>query len=327
MPEALAQTSDQQQPGLSDGDFLCGAVDGHIHACPHLNARRLTAFEAAEQADANGFAGIGFMDNFSNSAATAAIVSAARPESKLDVFGGLIMEPQAGGISAEVVRATLGLGYHQLGSAAKPARFISLPTHHTRHIAKAEGRSQTYIEACFAVPESGSLADPLSEILDLIAAADVALNVGHLSAEEAVRMTDVARAAGVARVLVPANRFTVADICELTGVGAVVELSFFFISPAAEVGLTHVDSERHTIGRVSAPRMAELALAAPPEKLILSSDCGVSLLPRPVEGLLSFARTLEACGVPEQTVRAAMTSTPARVFQVEPSGAASSQTA
>ncbi|MEM6381937.1 MAG: DUF6282 family protein [Pseudomonadota bacterium] len=317
----------RQDTPLGDADcrLLRGAVDGHIHACPHLNARRLNALEAAEQADRAGFAGIGLMDNFSNSAAMAALVGAARSQSDLDVFGGLIMEPQAGGISVEAVSAALGLAYHQLDTPKRPCRFISLPTHHTRHVAKAEGRSRAYIDACFAVPESGPLPDAVLKILDLIAASDVVLNVGHLSALEALRVTELAKAAGVRRILVPANSFTVHDVADLTGLGAVVELSFFFMSPAAEVGLTHVDKERHTIGRISASQMAELAMAAPPGSLILSSDCGVSILPTPVEGLLSFVRTLEACGVPNNTLAEAIRHTPARLFKVGSSEATSLQ--
>lgn len=48
----------------AQGDFLRGAVDGHVHACPHLNARRLDALQAADQAEAAGMAGLGLMDNF-----------------------------------------------------------------------------------------------------------------------------------------------------------------------------------------------------------------------------------------------------------------------
>ncbi|CAN0605563.1 unnamed protein product, partial [Ectocarpus sp. 12 AP-2014] len=80
----------------AQGDFLRGAVDGHVHACPHLNARRLDALQAADQAEAAGMAGLGLMDNFSNSAVLAALVRRARPDMQLDVFGGLLMEPPAG---------------------------------------------------------------------------------------------------------------------------------------------------------------------------------------------------------------------------------------
>ena len=43
-------------PGM---EFLCGAVDGHIHACAHLNPRSVTVFEAAKAARTAGMAAIG----------------------------------------------------------------------------------------------------------------------------------------------------------------------------------------------------------------------------------------------------------------------------
>ena len=257
-------------------------------------------------------AGLGLMDNFSNSAPLAALVRRARPALALDVFGGLILEPPAGGLSVAAVEAALRCGY----GPGDGARFVSLPTHHTAFVARAEGRPASHVDACLAIPARGSLPDPLPEILHLVAEADIVLNVGHLSAGEALRVVEAARGAGVARILVPANHYAPDDVRGLTAAGAVAELSFFFVSHATEAGLTHVDAERHTIARVSAPDMAALALAAPPDKLVLSSDCGVFLLPPPVEGLRAFVLLLHACGVPEETLRAATGRTPAHLFKV-----------
>ncbi len=296
----------------TQGDFLRGAVDGHVHACPHLNDRRLDALQAADQADAAGMAGLGLMDNFSNSAVLAALVRRARPNMPLDVFGGLIMEPPAGGLSPEAVKTALGSGY----GPSQGARFISLPTHHTQYVARSEGRSPAHIEACLAIPAHGPLPDPLLKICDLVAQADVVLNTGHLHADEAIRVVEAAVAAGIKRILVPANAYEPNDVRALVAAGAVVELSFFFVSHATEAGLTHVDSETHTIPRVTAPQMAALALAAGPGKLVLSSDCGVFLLPPPVEGLRGFVLLLEACGVPADILVPAISETPARLFNV-----------
>lgn len=294
------------------GSFLRGAVDGHVHACPHLNARRLDALQAADQAEAAGMAGLGLMDNFSNSAVLAALVRRARPDMQLDIFGGLIMEPPAGGLSREAVKAALGSGY----GPGQGARFISLPTHHTAFVARSEDRSPAHIGACLAIPARGPMPDPLPAIFDLIAQADVVLNTGHLSADEALRVVEAAVTAGIKKVLVPANGYEPDAVRALVDAGAVAELSFFFISHATEAGLTHVDSETHTIPRVSAPKMAALALAAGPGTLVLSSDCGVFLLPPPVEGLREFALLLEACGVPADTLVPAISTTPARLFNV-----------
>src|SRR5690606_34771087 len=57
-------------PGM---ELLEGAVDNHVHACPHLNARSVTVFEAARQAAAAGMRALGLMDNFCNSAGYAAL--------------------------------------------------------------------------------------------------------------------------------------------------------------------------------------------------------------------------------------------------------------
>lgn len=296
----------------AQGDFLVRAVDGHVHACPHLNARRLDALEAADQAEAKGMVGLGLMDNFSNSAVLAALIRRARPDMRLDVFGGLIMEPPAGGISVEAVKAALGSGY----GPGQGARFVSLPTHHTAFVARAEGRSQTHIDGCLAIPQKGPLPDPLPEIFDLVAQANITLNTGHLSAPEALRVVEAAVAAGVERILVPANAYQPDDVRTMVAAGAVAELSFFFVSHATEAGLTHVDTERHTIPRVTAPQMAKLAQAAGPGKLVLSSDCGVFLLPPPVEGLRCFVLLLEACGVPIDILKQAISTTPSWLFGV-----------
>lgn len=305
------RTVERTPSGWHDA-ILRDAVDGHVHACPHLNARRLDALEAVEQAEAAGMAGLGLMDNFANSATLAALVRRARPALTVDVFGGLILEPPAGGVSVAAVQAALHCGY----GPGDGARFVSLPTHHTAFVAQAEGRSAAHIDACLAIPASGSLPDPLPEILDLVAEADIVLNTGHLSAGEALRVVEAARAAGVTRILVPANHYTTDDVRALTAAGGVVELSFFFVSHATEAGLTHVDAERHTIARVRAPDMAALALSAPPGQLVLSSDCGVFLLPPPVEGLRALVLLLQACGVPDDTLRAATGRTPAHLFKV-----------
>ncbi|MEM9221179.1 MAG: DUF6282 family protein [Pseudomonadota bacterium] len=291
---------------------LAGAVDGHVHACPHLNARRLDVLEALDQAQAAGMAGLGLMDNFASSVGLAALARRARPDATVDVFGGLVLEPSAGGLSPAAVRASLSIGY----GPGEGARFVSLPTHHTAHVARSEGRSQSHIEGCLAIPERGPLPDPLPEILDLIAGADVVLNTGHLSAAEAQRVVETATARGVRRILVPSNHYTPIDVSALTGLGAIVELSYFFVSPAGEVGLTHVDEERHTIARVSAQTMADLAQAAAPGHLIVSSDCGVSLLPPPVEGLRCFLALLAACEVPPAHLSAVVRETPAALFRI-----------
>jgi hypothetical protein len=296
-------------PGI---ELLDGAVDTHVHACPHLNGRTVTVFDAVRQAAAAGMRGLGLMDNFCNSAGYAALAMAELGDLGVEIFGGLIMEPPAGGVTLEAVDAALGYGY----GPGTTARFISLPTHHTRHIATLERRSKAYIETCCSIPETGDLPDPLPAILDRTVDADVVLNTGHISGPEAVRLVEVARRRGIKRLLVPASHYTVDEVSELTRLGAFVEFSFFFVSHATQAGLTHVDAETHTVPPVSLPAMVELIRAAAPERTIVNSDAGVFLLPPPVEALREFLLLLQSAGLSETDLRIMSCANPGKLFQL-----------
>ena len=298
--------------GRTGTDLLTEAVDCHVHACPHLNGRSLDVFQAVEEAAAAGMRAIGLMDNFANSSGLAALANRQLGHLGVDVFGGLIMEPPAGGVSAEAVRTALGYGY----GPGDGARFVSLPTHHTRNVARAEGRSPAYVEGCLEIPETGPPPDPLPEILDLIAAADVVFNTGHVSGPEAVRAVDAARAAGVSRILAPCSHFDAETVAEIVGLGAVAEFSFFFVSHATQVCLTHVDAAKNAVAAVPASLMAERLRAACAENAILSSDCGVFLLPPPVEGLREFLLLMREAGFSDVELRRMSAETPARLFKI-----------
>ena len=293
--------------GLPGAELLIGAVDCHVHACPHLNGRSLDVFQAVEEAAAAGLRAIGLMDNFANSSGLAALANRRLGHLGVEVFGGLIMEPPAGGICAEAVRIALGYGY----GPGDGARFVSLPTHHTRHVARAERRSPAWVESCLEIPETAPLPDPLPEILDLVAAADAVFNTGHVSGPEAAAL-----AAGVSSILVPCSHFEPETVTEITGLGAVAEFSFFFASHATQVGLTHVDAAKNVIAAVPAPLMAERIRAAGVGSSILSSDCGVFLLPPPAEGLREFLLLMHEAGFSEAELRRMSTETPAWLFGV-----------
>ena len=68
-------------------ELLVGAVDCHVHACPHINGRSLDVLQAAREAAAAGMRGIGLMDNFANSAGFAALAKRELSELDIDIFG------------------------------------------------------------------------------------------------------------------------------------------------------------------------------------------------------------------------------------------------
>ncbi len=304
-------TAAHTAPGMQ---YLAGAVDCHIHACPHLNGRSVTVFEAVRQAAASGMRAIGLMDNFCNSAGYAALANSELGHLGVDVFGGLIMQPTAGGITAAAAQAALGYGYGP-GTAA---RFISLPTHHTRYIATREGRSPAFLETTFGVPANGIVPDPVPEIMDMVAEADAVFDCGHVSGPEAVALAEEARRRGLTRIRTHGNRYAPDEIRAIVAAGGVVEFSFFILTHAVTVELTHVDQEKHKVtgGGITIGDMAERIRAAGPAHAILSSDCGVFLLPPPVEGFREFLLLAESAGFTPAEIRLMSSTNPAKLFRV-----------
>ena len=100
------------------------------------------------------------------------------------------------------------------------ARLVSLPCHHTRMMAEAEGRSPSYVEACLSIPESGPLPDAVSEIMDRVADRDVVFDTGHVAGPGCVRVVEEAAKRGCRRILCPASYFDTQAVSELVRLGA-----------------------------------------------------------------------------------------------------------
>lgn len=296
-------------PGMH---YLQGAVDCHIHACPHLNGRSVTVFEAVRQAAAAGMRAIGLMDNFSLTSGYAALANAELGHLGVEVFGGLIMQPVCGGVTVEAARTALGYGY----GPGTGARYLSLPTHHTRYIALEEGRSPAFLETTFRVPENGKVPDPVPEIMELCAAADVVFDCGHVDGREAVALVEEARRRGVTRVRTHATRYDHDTVRAIAAGGGYLEFSFFFLTHATQIGLTHADAEKHRSAGTTIREMAAVIRAAGPEHCIVSTDCGIALLPPPVEGFREFMLLLETEGFSEAEIRRMNSENPAALFRI-----------
>jgi hypothetical protein len=287
-----------------------GAVDAHVHCCPHINDRTVTVFDAVREAAAAGLRGIGLMDLFANSSGMASLAMEELGDLGVDVFGGVVLEPYAGGLSPRVVETALKLGY----GPTRGAVFVALPFHHTEFTARLEHRSQAYIDDCLTIPAANPLPDSLLAILDLVAEADVVLNTGHVSGVEAVRVFEVARSRGVRRMLAPASYFAVEEARAVVEVGALCEFSFFVMSHATQVAQTMVDSERHRAQLVTLDSVGELIHAIGPANTVLSSDSGAYVLPPPVEAFREFLVMIQSLGFSDDEMRLMTASNPAALF-------------
>lgn len=291
--------------------YLAGAVDCHVHACPHLNGRSATVFETVRAAAAAGMRGLGLMDNFQNSSGYAALAMQELGDLGVDVFGGLIMQPTAGGVTLEAARNAVGYGY----GPGTGARFVSLPTHHTRAEALREGRSGLYLESAYGLPASGPVPEPVPAIMELCAAHDVVFDCGHVSGPEAVRLAEEAARRGVARLRTHCGGYEDDAVRAITALGGYAEFCLFPLTQASQVGLTHVDHEKHRApGRTISD--IEPLIRAAGERAIVSSDAGIFLLAPPVEAFRQFLVLLEAAGFAPEDIRRMSADNPAALFRV-----------
>ena len=291
--------------------FLENSIDNHIHCCPHINKRSTDIFEVVKLAEKNKMYAIGLMDNFSNTSGYASLVRKHFPNLNLKIFGGLIMEPPAGGVSYENAKISLEYSYFENDGA----KFISFPTHHTRYVAIQEKRKSSYINACFYVPDEGPTYET-SKILELIAKKNVVLNTGHLSPKETLILVKAAKNQGVEKILVPSNNFDETTIEKLKIYNVYFEFSYFFVSKATEVPLTHVDDERHKIKGLTLKTLKNLIKSAEPKNVILSSDCGVSILPKPHLGFYKFIKQVHELGFTITEIDYMIKTNPKKLFRI-----------
>jgi hypothetical protein len=291
--------------------YLQGAIDCHVHSCPHLNGRSANVFESVRQAAAAGMRAIGLMDNFQNSSGYSALAMAELGHLGVEVFGGLIMQPTAGGVTYEAARNAVDYGY----GPGSGARFISLPTHQTRAVARKEGRTGLYLEAAFGVNRDGSVPDPVPAIMELCAERDIVFDCGHVDDWEAVALVREAVRRGCRRIRTHCGGYETGAVAEITGMGAYAEFSFFTLTHATQVGLTHVDQEKH---RAPGRTVQDLTpgIRAAGERAIASSDAGIFLLAPPVESFREFMLLLESEGFTEAELRRMNSANPAALFGI-----------
>ena len=292
--------------------LLKGAIDCHIHCAPHRSGRAVNAFDAVRQAAAAGMRAIGIMCNFQNTSGLAALVNDELGHLGVEAFGGLIMQPTAGGVTLEAARTAIGYGY----GPGTGARFVSLPTHHTRHVAMREGRSPAFLETTFSVPENGTVPEPVPAIMELCAAKDVVFDCGHVSGREAVVLVEEAKRRGVLRIRTHCARYTPEEIAAITALGAYAEFSFFVLTHATQVGLTHVDEEKHKIAANSVIQDFTPRIRAAGDRAILSTDAGVYLLPPPVEAFREYLMLIESEGFTDAEIRRMVSDNPTALFKI-----------
>ncbi len=278
--------------------LLKGSIDMHIHPAPHL-VPRPDALTVAIQAQEAGMKAIVFKCRAYSSAPLASIVSRMVPN--IQIFGGLVLDHEAGGLNPIAVRTAISVG----------AKIIWMPVAHAAdHVRTHEpgGRGIPILD------KNGNLLPEVQDILHIIRDKDVILATGHISKKEMLTLVVEARQAGVKKVIVthatdPGIGLTIEEQQNLVKEGAIIEHSLFSCLPyftLTKVGKGSKPLEPREIAR------AVKAVGA--EHCILSTDVGGPQGPSPREGIRMFIAMMLGCGLSEEEVRLMVNTVPAKLL-------------
>jgi hypothetical protein len=316
-------------------ELMKGSIDIHVHAGPHIfsSPRRVDPFQAARMARDAGMQAIVYMDVFEMSNGTAWLVNREVPDFK--VYGGLILNTVYGGMNPRAVKTALSYG--------DGAKYISFGAHSTYYQAAREGRdvdgefvplSVIYpkfkteeLDRCIQIPFDEAPGEDLDEILKLIAdRPEVYMITGHVSAEEGVRLVDLAEDYGIKKTVVSSAVTKIASMDQLnymTDKGAFIEYTLAAYTHTTTIPKTHYYVEREYASidegmsgadEGGVKHMAEQIQELGAEHCVISTDFGVYTLPAPVEGFREFIACLLDMGLPKEDIIAMSKTTPEKIL-------------
>ncbi|MBM3291948.1 hypothetical protein FJY84_04650 [Candidatus Bathyarchaeota archaeon] len=316
-------------------ELLKGAIDIHVHAGPHLKTspRSVDPFKAATQAKEAGMAAIVYMDVFEMSNGTSWIVN--RVVNGIKTFGGINLNTVYNGINPRAVKTALYYG--------DGAKYVAFGTHSTYWMASREGQyidgrwvqshirfpkfKEEELERSIRIPE-GEPTPEIKEILSLVAEhSEVYLITGHVSAQEAVRLCELAKDYGIKKVVVSS---TIPKIASHEQLNAMIKNGAYLEYTLA--GFTHSTGTRKTdyyveLEYASDPipgnfpsftikNVAEHIKLYGSENCIIASDLGVYTLPPPVEGLREFIACLLDLGLSQEAISSVVKSNPSKLLGI-----------
>ena len=176
-------------------NLLHGVIDIHIHTNPDIRTRRLSDLQLATEARRVGARAIVIKSHLVTTMDRASIAREAVPG--IEVFGGIVLNAQVGGLNAVAVDTAIKMG----------AKLVWLPTSFSSNERRRQGKSdgvETVVD--------GRVVPALIPILKLIAQSDVALATGHLTPAETLIVVEEARKQGVAKIVVNHPEWATVDM-------------------------------------------------------------------------------------------------------------------
>jgi hypothetical protein len=292
--------------------LLDGAVDMHVHPYPSPFPRRMDAAEAAQRAADAGMRAIVVKSHHHDTAMdVAALREHGIASSGIDVFGGIALNTQVGGLNPHAVNLCLAMG-------GKVVWFptIASPKHIEHHREHPQLKFPSL--AVDLIPEEpidvfadgdGKLRPEVHEILTMIADADAVLASGHMPAQSIIAVFEAAKEHGVRRMIVNHPNFVIEatkdEVKTLADLGALIEHSLCMYDEESSFHNWQIDTLVDWIRWVG------------PERSSLGSDLGQAGNPFPADSFRKICSRLLEAGMTEREVRMLVADNPARLWGVD----------
>ncbi len=287
--------------------ILHGAIDMHCHSGPSPMPRRITHVEAAQAADAAGFRAIVAKCHYHS---TVFDILAAQPllaGLRTQVFGGVALNSQVGGINPHVVDLNLKMG----------GRVIWFPTissaAHLRYAAQNEtvrahfqpkGTMQSEEVDIFG--PDGDLKPEVHTIIGMAKASRAVISAGHMAPDRITALLEAGKRAGHRQFVVSHPNFIIEaereQVANYADLGATIEHELVFY-----------DHER----TFPLQTLVDWVAFIGPERTSLASDLGREGRALPVEAYRRVIPLLLDSGISENDIRQMIAVNPARLLGLE----------
>jgi hypothetical protein len=292
--------------------LLDGAVDLHVHPYPSPFPRRMDAAEAAQRAADAGMRAIVVKSHHHDTSTDVAALRAHGIDAAgIEVFGGIALNTQVGGLNPHAVNMSLAMG----------GRVVWFPTIASpKHIEHHRDHPQLKFPqlAVDLIPEEpvdvwangeGRLKPEVHEILKMIADADAVLASGHMPAHSIIAVFEAAAEHGVRRMVVNHPNFVIEaskdEVKRLAELGAVIEHSLCMYDEESSFHNWQIDT------------LVEWIRWVGPERSSLGSDLGQAGNPFPADSFRKICSRLLEAGMTEREVRMLVADNPARLLGLD----------
>lgn len=273
---------------------LEGMIDLHVHSAPDSIARSIDAFETARMARRHGMRALLFKNHYTETASLAYAV--ARNVPGIDAYGGIALNRSVGGVNpAAVERMALLTGGH--------GRVVWLPTFDSEHQHLTVSSNPDHVP----ISRDGALLPAVLDVLDGIAAHDLALATGHSSPAESLAVIRAARDRGIDRIIVTHPSSALVGMPtetqrEAARLGALLEYPIAHAAPIGEIPFDEFVAQVRSVG---------------PDYVVLSTDLGQVGNPVHTDGFVAFLPRLREAGFSDGEIDTMTRRNPARLLGLD----------